>query len=134
MMPWPNWPYIHWRKTLLTLYKLRNEGSFLHPLRICQKPGREENGNASKDLPAIFDQSIGFSCGLYALITLNFIDAVNTFHLKESYLNGFYVFLLLGLQRSWIWVPASIHRSSVHRHTGVLNSSAALFYYLSCFL
>lgn len=37
-----------------------------------------------------------FSCGLYALITLNFIDAVNTFHLKESYLNGFYVFILLG--------------------------------------
>jgi O-antigen/teichoic acid export membrane protein len=37
-----------------------------------------------------------FSCGLYVLITLNFIDAVNTFHLKESYLNGFYVFILLG--------------------------------------
>ncbi len=40
-----------------------------------------------------------FSCGLYALITLNFIDAVNTFHLKESYLNGFYVFLLLGVTK-----------------------------------
>lgn len=37
-----------------------------------------------------------FSCGLYVLIVINFIDAVNTFHLKESYLNGFYVFLLLG--------------------------------------
>lgn len=37
-----------------------------------------------------------FSCGLYALITLNFIDAVHTFHLKESYVAGFYVFLLLG--------------------------------------
>ena len=37
-----------------------------------------------------------FSCGLYALIVINFIDAVNTFHLKESYLNGFYVFLFLG--------------------------------------
>jgi O-antigen/teichoic acid export membrane protein len=37
-----------------------------------------------------------FSCGFYVLIVLNFIDAVNTFHLKESYLNGFYVFLLLG--------------------------------------
>ncbi|HEV8508550.1 MAG TPA: polysaccharide biosynthesis C-terminal domain-containing protein [Chitinophagaceae bacterium] len=37
-----------------------------------------------------------FSCGLYTLLVLNFVDAVNTFHLKESYLNGFYVFLLLG--------------------------------------
>jgi len=37
-----------------------------------------------------------FSCGLYVLIVVNFIDAVNAFHLKESYLNGFYVFLLLG--------------------------------------
>ena len=37
-----------------------------------------------------------FSCGLYALIVVNFIDAVNALHLKESYLNGFYVFLLLG--------------------------------------
>jgi O-antigen/teichoic acid export membrane protein len=25
-----------------------------------------------------------FSCGLYVLITLNFIDAVNTFHLKKA--------------------------------------------------
>lgn len=40
-----------------------------------------------------------FSCGLYFLITLNFIDAVNTFHLKESYLDGFYVFLLLGVNK-----------------------------------
>jgi O-antigen/teichoic acid export membrane protein len=40
-----------------------------------------------------------FSCGMYILIVLNFIDAVNTFHLKESYLNGFYVFLLLGATR-----------------------------------
>jgi len=40
-----------------------------------------------------------FSCGLYSLITLNFIDAVNTFHLKESYLDGFYVFLLLGVTK-----------------------------------
>jgi O-antigen/teichoic acid export membrane protein len=37
-----------------------------------------------------------FACGLYVLIVINFIDAVNTFHLKESYLNGFYVFLFLG--------------------------------------
>jgi O-antigen/teichoic acid export membrane protein len=37
-----------------------------------------------------------FSCGLYVLIVINFIDAVHSFHLKESYLNGFYVFLLLG--------------------------------------
>ena len=37
-----------------------------------------------------------FACGLYFLLVINFVDAVNTFHLKESYLNGFYVFLLLG--------------------------------------
>src|SRR5205814_4087232 len=37
-----------------------------------------------------------FSCGIYILIVINFIDAVHTFHLKETYLNGFYVFLLLG--------------------------------------
>lgn len=37
-----------------------------------------------------------FACGIYVFIVINFIDAVNTFHLKESYLNGFYVFLLLG--------------------------------------
>jgi O-antigen/teichoic acid export membrane protein len=37
-----------------------------------------------------------FASGIYILIVINFIDAVNTFHLKESYLNGFYVFLLLG--------------------------------------
>jgi len=37
-----------------------------------------------------------FACGLYVLLVINFVDAVNTFHLKESYLNGFYVFLLLG--------------------------------------
>ena len=40
-----------------------------------------------------------FSCGIYILIVINFIDAVNTFHLKEGYLNGFYVFLLLGATR-----------------------------------
>ncbi len=37
-----------------------------------------------------------FACGLFLLIWLNFIDAVNTFHLKETYLNAYYVFLLLG--------------------------------------
>lgn len=37
-----------------------------------------------------------FSCGLYVLIVISFMDAVITFHLKESYLNGYYVFLLLG--------------------------------------
>lgn len=37
-----------------------------------------------------------FSFGLYVLILINFIDAVNSFHLKESYLNGFYVVILLG--------------------------------------
>jgi O-antigen/teichoic acid export membrane protein len=37
-----------------------------------------------------------FSCGIYILIVVNFIDAVNTFHLRQGYIDGFYVFLLLG--------------------------------------
>jgi O-antigen/teichoic acid export membrane protein len=40
-----------------------------------------------------------FASGLFLLIWLNFIDAVNTFHLKETYLNAYYVFLLLGLTK-----------------------------------
>jgi O-antigen/teichoic acid export membrane protein len=56
-----------------------------------------------KDLPRIqriYQRSsinqLVFSCGLYVLIVINFIDAVNSFHLQADYLNGFYVFLLLG--------------------------------------
>jgi len=37
-----------------------------------------------------------FASGLFLLIWLNFIDAVKVFHLKDSYLNAYYVFLLLG--------------------------------------
>jgi O-antigen/teichoic acid export membrane protein len=37
-----------------------------------------------------------FASGLFLLIWLSFIDAVNTFHLKQTYLNAYYVFLLLG--------------------------------------
>jgi O-antigen/teichoic acid export membrane protein len=37
-----------------------------------------------------------FASGLFLLIWLNFTDAVYSFHLKQSYLNAFYVFLLLG--------------------------------------
>jgi O-antigen/teichoic acid export membrane protein len=37
-----------------------------------------------------------FATGLFLLIWLNFIDAVHVFHLKQSYLNAYYVFLLLG--------------------------------------
>ncbi len=37
-----------------------------------------------------------FAIGLFLLIWLNFIDTVNTFHLKQTYLNAYYVFLLLG--------------------------------------
>jgi O-antigen/teichoic acid export membrane protein len=40
-----------------------------------------------------------FACAIYILITINFLDAIQTFHLRESYLNGFYVFLLLGAVR-----------------------------------
>jgi O-antigen/teichoic acid export membrane protein len=37
-----------------------------------------------------------FASGLFLLIWLDFTDAVTTFHLKETYLNAYYVFLLLG--------------------------------------
>lgn len=37
-----------------------------------------------------------FSYGLYFLIIINFIDAVHVFNLKQTYLDGFYVFMLLG--------------------------------------
>jgi O-antigen/teichoic acid export membrane protein len=37
-----------------------------------------------------------FACGLYILIVINFIDAVYTFQLRENFLDGFYVFVLLG--------------------------------------
>jgi O-antigen/teichoic acid export membrane protein len=37
-----------------------------------------------------------FAIGVFLLIWLNFTDAVNTFHLKQTYLNAYYVFLLLG--------------------------------------
>ena len=40
-----------------------------------------------------------FSLGVYILIAINFIDAVNSFHLREAYQNAFYVFLLLGAVR-----------------------------------
>jgi O-antigen/teichoic acid export membrane protein len=37
-----------------------------------------------------------FATGAFLLIWLNFTDAVNTFQLKQTYLNAYYVFLLLG--------------------------------------
>jgi O-antigen/teichoic acid export membrane protein len=40
-----------------------------------------------------------FATGLFLLIWLNFIDAVNTFQLKQTYLNAYYVFLLLGVTK-----------------------------------
>ncbi|HKB43996.1 MAG TPA: hypothetical protein VKC90_06395 [Chitinophagaceae bacterium] len=40
-----------------------------------------------------------FSCGIFLLIVLNFTDAVNTFHLKGTYLNAYYVIILLGLTK-----------------------------------
>jgi O-antigen/teichoic acid export membrane protein len=38
-----------------------------------------------------------FACGLYALIALNYREAILAFHLKESYLLGFHAFLIIGL-------------------------------------
>ena len=40
-----------------------------------------------------------FGCGIFSLISINFRDAVQTFHLKDAYLLGFNAFLLLGLSR-----------------------------------
>ena len=40
-----------------------------------------------------------FSCGIFLLIILNFTDVVNTFHLKGTYLNAYYVIILLGLTK-----------------------------------
>lgn len=40
-----------------------------------------------------------FSCGLFLLIVLNFTSAVETFHLKGTFLNAYYVFILLGLAK-----------------------------------
>lgn len=40
-----------------------------------------------------------FAFGLFGLILLNFTDAITTFRLESSYINGLFVFLLLGLTR-----------------------------------
>lgn len=40
-----------------------------------------------------------FACGIFLVIMLNFTDAVYTFKLKETYLDAYYVVLLLGLTK-----------------------------------
>jgi O-antigen/teichoic acid export membrane protein len=40
-----------------------------------------------------------FACGLLSLVVLCFLDAVTTFQLKDTYLNGFYVVVFLGLAK-----------------------------------
>lgn len=40
-----------------------------------------------------------FACGLFSLIILSFTDAVYTFQLKGTYLNAYYVVILLGLTK-----------------------------------
>jgi O-antigen/teichoic acid export membrane protein len=40
-----------------------------------------------------------FACGLFALIILNFTDAVNTFNLKGTYLDAYYVVIFLGFAK-----------------------------------
>lgn len=40
-----------------------------------------------------------FACGLFSLIILSFTDAVTTFNLKGTYLNAYYVVILLGLTK-----------------------------------
>jgi len=58
-----------------------------------------------------------FSCGLYLLIILNFTDAVTTFQLKGTYLDAYYVIILLGLTKivdMGTGVNAQIIGTSVH--------------------
>jgi hypothetical protein len=38
-----------------------------------------------------------FSCGIFLLIALNYVDAIRTFGLKEDYILGYSAFILLGL-------------------------------------
>jgi O-antigen/teichoic acid export membrane protein len=56
-----------------------------------------------KTLQRIYQRSsinqLIFACGVFILIWINFIDAVNSFHLKSTYLNAYYVFLLLGFTK-----------------------------------
>ncbi len=40
-----------------------------------------------------------FACGLYSLVVLSFTDAVSTFQLKGTYLDAYYVVILLGLTK-----------------------------------
>lgn len=40
-----------------------------------------------------------FASGFFILIWINFTDAINTFHLKDAYLNAYYAFLFLGLTK-----------------------------------
>jgi O-antigen/teichoic acid export membrane protein len=40
-----------------------------------------------------------FACGFFALIILSFTDAVNTFQLKGTYLDAYYVVIFLGLSK-----------------------------------
>lgn len=40
-----------------------------------------------------------FACGLFALVILSFSDAVTTFRLKGTYLDAYYVVILLGLAK-----------------------------------
>jgi len=40
-----------------------------------------------------------FASSFFCLLILNFTDAVNTFHLKDSYLDAYYVVMLLGLTK-----------------------------------
>ncbi len=58
-----------------------------------------------------------FACGLFLLIILNFTDAVTTFQLKGTYLEAYYVVILLGLTKiidMGTGVNAQIIATSVH--------------------
>ncbi len=40
-----------------------------------------------------------FACGLFSLIILSFTDTVNTFQLKDTYINAYYAVIFLGLTK-----------------------------------
>ncbi|HEX6191538.1 MAG TPA: lipopolysaccharide biosynthesis protein [Chitinophagaceae bacterium] len=84
-------------QNIATLIQAPQRGIISAAIAHLSKAWKDKNKAA---LQRIYERSsinqLIFSCGLYILITINFLDAVNTFDLKETYRNGFIVFLLLG--------------------------------------
>ena len=84
-------------QNIATLIQAPQRGIISAAIAHLSKAWKEKN---RASIQRIYERSsinqLIFSCGIYILITINFLDAVNTFELKETYRNGFIVFLLLG--------------------------------------